>query len=97
MKIFEKEVHKQLIEYFEAHAFITHTNRHIWRNILLPRAYIALLMICAKNVDDGHLCGACFDSINHKYCHKSWSIVVLTQFRSSGFKTTDMVDMCTRQ
>ena len=52
VKIFEKQVHKQLIEYLKAHAFITpgspHTNRHIWRNILPSQGYIALLIICAK-------------------------------------------------
>ena len=73
VKIFEKQVHKQLIEYLEAHAFITlYQSAYLKKHSTVTCLHRIVDDLC-ENIDDGDLCGVCFldiekcfDSINHK-------------------------------
>ena len=73
VKIFEKQVHKQLIEYLEAHAFITpYQSAYLKKHSTVTYLHRVVDDLC-ENIDDGDLCGVCFldiekcfDSINHK-------------------------------
>ena len=73
VKIFEKQVHKQLIEYLEAHAFITpYQSAYLKKHSTVTCLHRVVDDLC-ENIDDGDLCGVCFldiekcfDSINHK-------------------------------
>ena len=73
VKIFEKQVHKQSIEYFEAHAFITpYQSAYLNKQSTVTCLHRVVDDLC-ENIDDGYLCGVCFldiekcfDSINHK-------------------------------
>ena len=73
VKIFEKQVHKQLIEYLEAHAFITPYQSAYLKKHSTVTCLHRIVDDLFENIDDGDLCGVCFldiekcfDSINHK-------------------------------
>ena len=72
-KIFEKHVHKQLIEYLKDHVFITpYQSAYLKKHSTVTCLYRVVDDLC-ENINDGDLCGECFldiekcfDSINHK-------------------------------
>ena len=73
VKIFEKQVHKQLIEYLETHAFITTYQSAYMKNHSTVTCLHRVVDDLCENIDDGYLCGLCFldiekcfASINHK-------------------------------
>ena len=69
----KKQVHKQLIEYLETHAFITpYQSAYLKKHSTVTCLHRVVDDLC-ENIDDGYLCGVCFldiekcfDSINHK-------------------------------
>ena len=98
VKILEKQVHKQLIEYLETYAFITpYQSSYLKKHSTVTHLHRVVDDLC-ESIDDGYLSGVCFldmekcfDSINHKILPQKLSITVLTQCLSYGSKTIYMI------
>ena len=90
VKIFEKQVHKQWIEYLEARAFITPYQSAYLKKHSTVTCLHRVVDDLWGNIDDGDLCGVCFldiekyfDSINHK-------ILILQKLKYYGIDTISL-------